>query len=63
MSIKKNIIKILKGTIIKYNGCALKLKESIRVNVSDKEFKLEPHESVLDEDLERNKCYIDDNTE
>jgi len=54
-------IKVLKGTIVKYNDHPIRLGQSITISVSDNEFKLEPHEILLDEeDLERGS-YINDN--
>ena len=59
-AICKHIIKILKGTIVKYDDHPIKLGQSIKISVTDNEFSLEPHEAVLDEDFENNCQYIED---
>ena len=57
-------IKVLKGTIVKYNDHPIRLGQSITISVSDNEFKLEPHEILLDENkLERGSYIDDDNSE
>ena len=62
-TICKHIIKILKGTIVKYDDHPIKLGQSIKISVSDDEFNLEPHKAVLDEDFEKISKYIDDESE
>ncbi len=61
MSINKNhTIKILKGTVVKFDGHPIRLTKSIQILVSDNEFSFDLHTVLLDEDLNNIKQYIND---
>ena len=56
MSDGDHVIKILKGTIVKYDGHPIRLAESILINIKDSDnFKVEKHKVLLEEDVIEDK--------